>query len=140
MAIEKYIAAAGLGFYIMFIAEILTLYYFIIEPQIEIEPAPKVLQYISIGLAPALILTGVSFILAKRYGSKPIGAMILSGGVVLLVGMLLAQTLLDDIEEAYLVQAVTITPPLFMLVSIPIIIIGAKLLIIKKRKPKKEYF
>jgi len=66
MAIEKYIAAAGLGFYIMFIAEILTLYYFIIEPQIEIEPAPKVLQYISIGLAPALILTGVSFILAKR--------------------------------------------------------------------------
>ncbi len=140
MAIEKYIAAAGLGFYIMFIAEILTLYYFIIEPPIEIEPAPKVLQYISIGLAPALILTGVSFILAKRYGSKPIGAMILSGGVVLLVGMLLAQTLLDDIEEAYLVQAVTITPPLFMLVSIPIIIIGAKLLVIKKRKPKKEYF
>ncbi len=140
MAIEKYIAAASLGFYIMFIAEILTLYYFIIEPPIEIEPAPKVLQYISIGLAPALILTGVSFILAKRYGSKPIGAMILSGGVVLLVGMLLAQTLLDDIEEAYLVQAVTITPPLFMLVSIPIIIIGAKLLVIKKRKPKKEYF
>jgi len=140
MAIEKYIAAACLGLYIMFIGEILTLYYFMIEPQIEIEPMPKVLQFISIGVAPALILTGVSFILAKRYGSKPIGAMILSGGVVLLVGMLFAQTLLDDIEEAYLVLAVTITPPLFMAVSIPVIIIGAKLLIIKKRKPKKEYF
>jgi len=140
MAIEKYIAAAGLGFYIMFIAEILTLYYFIIEPQIEIEPAPKVLQYISIGLAPALILNGVSFILAKRYGSKPIGAMIISGGAVLLVGMLLAQTLLDDIEEVYLVQSVKIVPPLFMVVSIPVIIIGALLLRIKKRRPKKEYF
>lgn len=140
MAIEKYIAAASLAFYIMFIGEILTLYYFIIEPQIEIEPAPKVLQYISIGLAPALILTGVSFILAKRYGSKPIGAMILSGGAVLLVGMLLAQTLLDDIEEVYLVQAVKIVPPLFMVVSIPVIIIGSLLLRIKKRRPKKEYF
>jgi len=140
MAIEKYIAAASLVFYIMFIGEILTLYYFMIEPQIEIEPMPKVLQYISIGAAPALILTGVSFIMAKRYGSKPIGAMIISGGAILLVGMFLAQTLLDDIEEVYLKQAVTITPPLFMVVSISVIIIGAYLLRIKKRRPKKEYF
>ncbi len=140
MAIEKYIAAASLGLYIMFVAEILTLYDFMIAPQIEVEPKPKVLQFISIGVAPAVILTGISFIMAKRYGSKPIGAMILSGGVVLLVGMLLAQTILDSIEESYLVQAVKIVPPLFMVVSIPVIIIGALLLRIKKRRPKKEYF
>ncbi len=140
MAIEKYIAVASLGLYIMFVGEILTLYNFMIEPEIEVEPEPKVLQYISIGAAPALILTGVSFIIAKRYGSKPIGAMIISGGAILLVGMFLAQTLLDDIEEVYLKQAVTITPPLFMVVSIPVIIIGAYLLRIKKRRHKKEYF
>ncbi len=140
MAIEKYIALASLGLYIMFVGEILTLYNFMIEPEIEVEPEPKVLQYISIGAAPALILTGVSFIMAKRYGSKPIGAMIISGGAILLVGMFLAQTLLDDIEEIYLKQAVTITPPLFMIVSIPVIIIGAYLLRIKKRRHKKEYF
>ena len=140
MAIEKYLAVASLGLYIMFVGEILTLYNFMIEPEIEVEPEPKVLQYISIGAAPALILTGVSFIMAKRYGSKPIGAMIISGGAILLVGMFLAQTLLDDIEEVYLKLAVTITPPLFMAVSIPVIIIGAYLLRIKKRRPKKEYF
>jgi hypothetical protein len=140
MAIEKYIAVASLGLYIMFVGEILTLYNFMIEPQVEVEPEPKVLQYISIGAAPALILTSVSFIMAKRYGSKPIGAMIISGGAILLVGMFLAQTLLDDIEEVYLKQAVTITPPLFIVVSIPVIIIGAYLLRIKKRRPKKEYF
>ncbi len=140
MAIEKYIAAASLGLYIMFVAEILTLYDFMIEPQIEVEPKPKVLQFISISAAPAVILTGISFIMAIRYGSKPIGAMIISGGAVLLVGMLLAQTLLDDIEQAYLVQAVKIVPPLFMVVSIPVIIIGAILLRIKKRRQKKEYF
>lgn len=140
MAIEKYIAVASLGLYIMFVGEILTLYNFMIDPPIEVEPEPKILQYISIGAAPALILTGVSFIMAKRYGSKPIGAMIISGGAILLVGMFFAQTLLDDIEEVYLKQAVTITPPLFMVVSIPVIIIGAYLLRIKKRRPKKEYF
>jgi membrane protein DedA with SNARE-associated domain len=140
MAIEKYLAVASLGLYIMFVGEILTLYNFMIEPQIEVEPEPKVLQYISIGAAPALILTGVSFILAKRDGSKSIGAMIISGGAILMVGMFLAQTLLDDIEEVYLKLAVTITPPLFMAVSIPVIIIGAYLLRIKKRRPKKEYF
>lgn len=140
MAIEKYIAVASLGLYIMFVGEILTLYNFMIDPPIEVEPEPKILQYISIGAAPALILTGVSFIMAKRYGSKPIGAMIISGGAILLVGMFFAQTLLDNIEEVYLKQAVTITPPLFMVVSIPVIVIGAYLLRIKKRRPKKEYF
>ena len=140
MAIEKYIAAASLGLYIMFVGEILTLYDFMIDPRIEVEPEPKVLQYISIGIAPAVILTGTSYIMAKRYGSKLIGRMIISGGAILLVGMFFAQTLLDDIEPTYLVQAVTLTPPLFMVVSIPVMIVGAMLLKEKKRRPKKEYF
>ena len=144
MAVEKFIAIASLGLFVMFSGEIVTMYHFMSQPQDTktpiIEPEPKILQYISIGVAPALILTGVSFIMAKRYGSKPIGAMIISGGAILLVGMFFAQTLLDNIEEVYLKQAVTITPSLFMVVSIPVIIIGAYLLRIKKRRPKKEYF
>ena len=139
MGVEKYLAAASLGLYVMFVGEILTLYNFMIDPQIEVEPAPKVLQYISIGIAPAVILTGVSYIMARRYGSKLIGTMIISGGAILLVGMFIAQTLLDSIDDVYLVQAVTITPPLFMVVSIPVIIVGAVLLRVKKKRPKKEY-
>jgi len=140
MGIEKYIALASLGLYIMFVGEILTLYNYLIEPEIEVEPADKVLQFISIGIAPAVILTGISYIMIKRYGSKPVGAMIISGGAILLVGMFVAQILLDDIEAIYLEQAVTLTPPLFMVVSIPIMIVGAMLLKVKKRRPKKEYF
>jgi len=140
MGTEKYVALASLGLYIMFVGEILTLYNYLIEPEIEVEPADKVLQFISIGIAPAVILTGISYIMIKRYGSKPIGAMIISGGAILLVGMFVAQILLDDIEAIYLVQAVTLTPPLFMVVSIPIMIVGAMLLKVKKRRPKKEYF
>ena len=140
MAIEKYIAAASLGLFIMFVGEIITLYNFLIDPQQEVDPVSKILQFISIGIAPAVILTGTSFIMAKRYGSKPIGAMIIAGGSILLVGMFLAQTLVKDIHQDYLVQTVIITPPLFMGVSIPVIVTGIILLIIKKKKPKKEYF
>ena len=140
MAVEKYVAAASLGLFIIFVGEIITLYDFMIEPQREVEPAPKVLQFISIGIAPALILTGTSFIMAKKYGSKQIGAMIIAGGAVLLVGMSYAYTLLDKIEPNHLVFAVSITPPLFISVSIPVMVVGILLLREKKERPKKEYF
>lgn len=140
MAVEKYVAAASLGLFVIFVGEIITLYDFMIEPQREVEPAPKVLQFISIGIAPALILTGTSFIMAKKYGSKQIGAMIIAGGAVLLVGMLYAYTLLDKMESNHLVFAVSITPPLFIAVSIPVMVVGILLLREKKKRPKKEYF
>ncbi|MEK6944109.1 MAG: hypothetical protein AABW55_01530 [Thermoproteota archaeon] len=140
MAVEKYVAAASLGLFIIFVGEIITLYDFMIEPQREVEPAPKVLQFISIGIAPALVLAGTSFIMAKKYGSKQIGAMIIAGGAVLLVGMSYAYTLLDKIESSNLVFAVSITPPLFISVSIPVMVLGILLLKEKKKRPKKEYF
>jgi len=139
MGIEKYIAAASLGLFIMFVAEIITLYIFMIEPPRDVEPEPKILQFISIGVAPACVLAGTSFIMSKRYGSKPIGLMIIASGVILFVGMLIAQSLIDSIDQAYLISTVRITPPLFMGVSIPVIIFGVMLIRIKKQKPKKEY-
>lgn len=110
-----------------------------IEPPRDVEPEPKILQFISIGVAPACVLAGTSFIMSKRYGSKPIGLMIIASGVILFVGMLMAQSLIDSIDQAYLISTVRITPPLFMGVSIPVIIFGVMLFRIKKQKPKKEY-
>ena len=57
----------------------------------------------------------------------------------MLVGMVYAYSLLDYIEPDYLVEAVRITPLIFMIVSIPVMIIGGMLLKEKKRRPKKEY-
>ena len=140
MAIEKWIAAASLGLFVMFVAEILTIFHYLINPSQEIEPGTKVLEYISISVAPAVILAGISFIMSKRYGSKPIGIMIMIGGVVLLGGMYYANTLLPQISQSYLVTEVTLTPQIFMVVSIPVIITGAVLFKIKRLRPKKEYF
>jgi len=96
-------------------------------------------MYISIGAAPAMCIAGTAFILAKKYGSKQIGAIIIAGGAVLLVGMAYANTLVQDIDKNYVVFTVEFLPPLFMGVSIPIMGIGAYLFKTKQR-PVKEYF
>jgi len=143
MAIEKYIAAASLGLFAMFVGEIITIYdYMSEEPEsraLQLEPDPKIFQYISIGAAPAVILAVISFTLSKGYGSKPIGTMIIAGGAILLVGMYYVNLLVSNIESVYLTDSVLFTPPLFMGVSIPVMVVGGHLFRIKKRKKKKDF-
>ncbi len=133
-----YIAIAGIGLYAMFVGEIISVFNFLNDPVIPIEPESKVLQFISIGVAPALIMSGTSYMLARKFGSKQIGWLIITGGIVLLVGMFFANIMLDNVDKDYHVFTVIITPPLFMVVSIPIMITGALLFRIKKR-PKKYF-
>ena len=73
-----------------------------------------------------------------RFGSKQIGWLVIAGGIVLLVGMSYAYMMLDSIDKDYHVFTVVITPPLFMAVSIPIMIVGWLLFRIKKRS--RKYF
>lgn len=139
MAIEKWVGAASLGLFVMFVAEILTIFNYLSNPTQEIQPGGKILQYISIGIAPAVILAGTSYLLSRRFGSMLIGSMIISGGAILLAGMYFANNMLANIPSQYLVTEVTVTPPFFMVVSIPVMIVGA-LLFRLKPKPKKQYF
>ena len=133
-----YIAMAGIGLYAMFVGEIISIFNYMSKPEIAIEPASKVLQFISIGVAPGVIMSGASYMIARKFGSKQIGWLVIAGGIVLLVGMLYAYTMLDDIPKDYQVFTVMITPPLFVLVSIPIMAVGALLFRLKKR-PKKYF-
>ena len=143
MAVEKYIAAAGLGLFIMFAGEIITIYNFMQGEPTQtdaflFEPDPKILQFISIGVAPALIMAGVAFIMTRRLGSRPIGFMIIAGGAIMLGGMAYAHTLIDGINPFYESEFIPIITPLFMAVSIPVMVIGSILLKIKHQKPKKD--
>lgn len=139
MAIEKYLAVAALGLFAMFGGEINVFYNYLINPTSEVDPEPKVLMYISIGAAPAMSIAGTAFLMSKRYGSRSIGAIIVAGGLILLGSMYYANTLIPKIDKNYLVYTVGIVPQLFMLVSLPIIGIGAWLFRTRPR-PKKEYF
>ncbi len=144
MAIEKYIAAAALALYVIFVMEIITLYHFMQSPpeslRLLLEPEPKILQFISIGVAPASIMSGVSFIMTRRYGSKLVGYMIVIGGSALLAGMLYtALVQLGTVEDIYLTPSVMILPIVLIIVSIPTIITGVRLLRVKRKRLKKGY-
>ena len=135
-----YIAIAGIGLYAIFVGEIITIFNFMIDPTLTdfFEPKSKILQFISIGVAPAVIMSGTSYMMARKFGSKQIGRLVIAGGIVLLVGMSYAYTMLDSIDKDYHMFTVIIVPPLFMAVSIPVMIFGALLFRIKKR-PKKYF-
>ena len=134
-----YIAMAGIGLYAIFVGEIISIFHFMSEQTFEtFEPASKMLQFISIGVAPAVIMSGTSYLIARKYGSKQIGWLVIAGGIVLLIGMSCAYTMLDSIDKDYQVFTVIITPPLFIVVSIPVMIVGA--LLLKTKKRLKSYF
>ena len=134
-----YVAIAGIGLYAMFVGEIVSIFHFMSEQTFEtFEPASKMLQFISIGVAPAVIMSGTSYLIARKYGSKQIGWLVIAGGIVLLVGMSCAYTMLDSIDKDYQIFTVIITPPLFIVVSIPVMIVGA--LLLKTKKRLKRYF
>ena len=145
MGIEKWIAVTSLALFFMFIGEMISIYTFMTEvPEefefLDFEANPKILQFISIGVAPAGILAGLAYLMSRRYGSKPIGYLIIAGGIVLATGMAYCFTLVDKIEEQYITDSVIYVPILFMVLSIPVVVVGASLLKLKKRRPKKEYF
>ena len=135
-----YIAMAGIGLYAIFVGEIISIFNFMIDPTLTdfFEPESKILQFISIGVAPAVIMSGTSYLMARKFGSKQIGRLVIAGGIVLLVGMSYAYTMLDSVDKDYHVFTVIIVPPLFMAVSISVMIVGALLFRIKKR-PKKYF-
>jgi hypothetical protein len=139
VAIEKYLAVASLGLFAMFAGEINVFYNYLIAPRVEVEPEPQILMFISIGAAPALSVAGTAFLMAKRYGSRQVGSIIVAGGAVLFAGMLYANSLVPQIDKNYLVSAVQTIPPLFMAVSFAVMAVGGLLFRTKKR-PIKEYF
>jgi len=146
MAIEKWLAVTSLGLFAMFAGEMISIYYFMtdvpeaIEFSITFDADPKIFQFISIGVAPAGILAAVPFIMTRRYGSRPVGGLIVAGGIIMLIGMFVSYSLIDKIDDIYITDVVTYSPILFMILSIPVIVVGAYLTKEKKRRPKKEFF
>ena len=146
MAIEKWLAVTSLGLFAMFAGEMISVYYFMtdvpeaIEFSITFDADPKIFQFISIGAAPAGILAAVPYIMTRQYGSRPIGGLIIAGGIIMLVGMFVAHSLVDKMDDVYITDVVRYTPTLFMVLSIPVMAVGAYLTKEKKRRPKKEFF
>ena len=146
MGFEKWLAIASVGLFSLFIGNMISVYLFMTDVPEDFEFAmafkadPKILQYISIGVAPGGILAAVAFILSRQYGSKPIGIMIIGDGIILVIGMFVCYSLIEKIPDTYITDAVQYVPILFMALSPAVIGVGAYLIKHKKVRPKKEYF
>ena len=148
MQLEHWLGLGSIAFFVLFVLVVSSLYIFMFDdPNTSNLPIdadnfanPKLLQFISITIAPGGILAAVAFILSKYYGSKKIGAMLIVDGIILLAGMAFVQTLIGNIAEPYITDTVLILPPLFMGLSIPVFIFGIRLMKVRKPRPKKEYF
>ena len=146
MATETWLTILSVCLFAMFVGEMISVYNFLINiPEDDgflraFSADAKILQFISIGIAPAGILAGIAFIMSKHYGSKRIGGMIIVGGIILLVGMYVCYSMLDKIDDYYITDYVKYSPILFMVLSVPVMGVGAYLMKLKKRRPKKQYF
>ena len=146
MALEKWLAIASIGLFAMFSGEMFSIYNFMTDVPEDFDyiqsfvADPKLIQFVSIGAAPAGILAAVAFIMSRQYGSKPIGGLIAGGGIILLVGMLVCYSLIEKIPDELITDAVIYVPILFTVLSAPTIGVGLYLMKQKKVRPKKEYF
>jgi activator of 2-hydroxyglutaryl-CoA dehydratase len=146
MAIEKWLAIGSIALFGMFVGEMIAMYSFMtdipddLEFAMQFEANPKLIQYVSIGAAPAGILAGVCFIMSRNFGSKQNGLLIITGGIVLLVGMIYCSTLTEKIDTQYVTDAVTYLPWVFVACSGPVMIFGGYLVKHQKQRPKKEYY
>jgi hypothetical protein len=139
VAVEKWIAVASFGMFVMFVAQLISISVYLSHPAYDIDPSSEIKEFISISVAPALVLGGTSFMLARKYGSRLVGSLLIAGGIVTIVGMFYVNTLIPKIIPAYIVPELTLSPIVFSITSIPVIVIGALLFRIKPM-PKRDYF
>ena len=139
MAIEKWISVASLGLFIMFVAQMISISVYLTHPSHDIDPSSQIKEFISISIAPAIILSGSSYVLGRRYGSRLAGSLIITGGIITIIGMYYVTILIKQIQDAYLVPELTTGPFVFIATSIPVIMIGS-LLFRLKPMPKRDYF
>ncbi|MDC0927843.1 hypothetical protein OAQ30_02340 [Nitrosopumilus sp.] len=146
MAIEKWLAITSVGLFAMFAGEMISVYNFMNTVSDDavvaqgFQPDPKLIQFVSIGVAPAGILAAVVFIMSRNYGSKQIGSLIIVGGIILLAGNIVSHSMIDSLDDKYLTDAVKYLPLLFIILSAPVMGVGASLILKQKKRPKKQFF
>ena len=146
MAIEKWLAITSVGLFAMFAGEMISVYNFMNTVEDDsivaqgFQPDPKLIQFVSIGVAPAGILAAVVFIMSRNYGSKQIGSLIIVGGIILLAGNIVSHSMIDSIDDKYITTAVQYLPLLFIILSAPVMGVGASLILKQKKRPKKQFF
>jgi len=95
-----------------------------------VQPLGVIVQVVSISGAPGIILCGITYGLARNYGSKEAGIILVIAGVVLSAGLMYFGTLVPQTPETFAVPYIEILQYAFVAAGIGIVGIG--ILLIKK--------
>jgi hypothetical protein len=138
-SLETWVSLASFGLTIMFVLLLASFSIFLVGPNgkgpdIYVEPPGVVVQIVSISGAPGVILTGIAYGLARSYGSKTSGTVLVITGVILIAGMIYVGTIVPRILEIYRVPNFEIMRYGFIAAGVGTVIVGAILL----RKPEKH--
>ncbi len=139
LKLEDWMSLASLGLAAMFVALLLSFYNFLIGPEgigpeRVVEPGSLLLQLIFISAAPCLVLAGFAFVMAKTYGSRLGGALLIAAGVTIVAGMAIGVTMVPKIASQYIVGAVGVVPFIFMPAGAGVTGIGGYMLVASKRR------
>jgi hypothetical protein len=136
---EGWTSLASLGLAAMFVALLLSFYNFLIGPEgigpeRVVEPGSLLIQLIFISAAPCLVLAGFAFVMAKTYGSRIGGALLVAAGIIIVAGMVIGLTMVPKIPSQYIVGAVGIAPFIFIPAGAIVTGIGGYMLAVSKRR------
>jgi hypothetical protein len=123
----------------MFVALLLSFYSFLIGPggqgpQLVVDPGGALLQIIFISAAPALVLAGFVFAMARSFGTRTGGMLLLAAGIIMVAGMSAGNSMLPSIDDQYLVGGVANAPYIFVAGGTGIAAVGGYLLAISGRR------
>ncbi|MCI0558540.1 MAG: hypothetical protein MN733_08600 [Nitrososphaera sp.] len=130
---------ASLGLSVMFVALLLSFYNFLIGPEGEgpprvVEPGSLLIQLVFISAAPSLVLAGFVFGMAKSFGTRLGGSLLIAAGIIMVAGMEVATTMVPRIDEQYIVGAVDVAPYFFIGTGSGMAAVGGYLLAISGRR------
>jgi hypothetical protein len=140
LKLEEWTAVASLVLSAMFVTLLLSFYNFLIGPEGKgpdrvVDPGSLILQLIFISAAPCVVLAGFVFGMAKTYGTRVGGMLLIASGIIMIVGMVVGIPILARIPDQYVVGVVGVAPYFFIAAGAGMAIVGGYLIAATKRRP-----
>ena len=140
MKLETWAAIAALGLSVMSAGLMISFYNFLIGPDhkgpdTQVEPGALLVQEVSISAIPAIVIAIFVFVMGRSYGNLAAGVLLIVSGVVMILGMSVAGSLVPQIQRQYVVNGIDFFPYVFVAAGAVIVGLGTVLaMTTKKRK------
>ena len=139
MKLEAWAALAALGLSIMSAVLMVALYNFLIGPDhkgpsTQVLPGELVVQEISISAIPSTVVSFFVFAMGRGHGNKPAGLLLVGSGVIMILGMAFASTLVPQIQRQYATTGIIVIPYIFMAAGAATTGLGVYLAVVSKKR------